>query len=87
MVTKPLEPNWQLDDFGFLEDTTPKFVGSAESSQGDGETETHERNDSEQSGPETVERIEDSTPEEWDLPENTEYTEYALRPTVWERRP
>lgn len=68
--------------------TNTVLVRHAESSNEDGKTETpNERNDSEQSGPEIVERIEDSTPEEWDLPENTEYTEYALRSTFWERRP
>lgn len=91
MVThQQTEKQWRLDEFGFLQQIRGKLdalVSSVEQETEDGGKETHERDDSGESGPETVERIEDSTPEEWDLPENTEYTEYVLGPTVWERRP
>lgn len=81
---------WNTEDIRWKPNQMTKNAAAitVDSETEGGKTETpNERDDSEQSGTETVERIEDSTPEEWDLPENTEYTEFLLGPTFWERRP
>jgi len=77
MVTKPLEDHWKLEDYGFLEE---KFVHASyvQQSAEDGETETHERADTGNDS-ENNQQI-DSGPEEWDLPENSEYTEFQAKP-------
>lgn len=64
-------------------------AASAEPSEEDGETETHERptSSSQPDSQDSSKSIEDSEPEEWNSPENTEWSEFALPgPTIREDR-